>query len=270
MNRLEWSRLTSQYRCGWMRSYSWIRRWGQQWWSKGRFAGVRWCRGCSSLSSKFATFFKRKGRSSSWFWCCGRCRWLVRWPTWCFWVWSLGIGVVYRHRIQFWCCWCSFWMRICAVICRGWFLPNCLWDCWVDPQCRWIGFAGRHSWVLGFFLHLGRRFRWRHFHFRWSWLVGSCQQGIVLRLILCRYRQQQLYSTSSVIFFHPFWFAFWVRNSSGGLICSAGSLSSLYVNQLVPYRSMDMPSTTMRGAQAVSGPSGLISGMDCRMPIIRK
>jgi hypothetical protein len=38
----------------------------------------------------------------------------------------------------------------------------------------------------------------------------------------------------------------------------------------LPSRSMEMPSTTMRGAQAVSGPSGLMAGIDCRMAMARK
>lgn len=33
---------------------------------------------------------------------------------------------------------------------------------------------------------------------------------------------------------------------------------------------MDMPRTTISGAQAVSGPSGLMTGMDCKMAMIRK
>lgn len=42
------------------------------------------------------------------------------------------------------------------------------------------------------------------------------------------------------------------------------------LERAVPSRIIEIPKTTIRGAQAVSGPRGLISGMDCRMPMMRK
>lgn len=43
-----------------------------------------------------------------------------------------------------------------------------------------------------------------------------------------------------------------------------------YFNKGVPYLSIDIPSTTISGAQAVKGPNGLIAGIDWRIPITKK
>jgi hypothetical protein len=42
------------------------------------------------------------------------------------------------------------------------------------------------------------------------------------------------------------------------------------VRKQIPSRSIEMPSTTMRGPHAVRGPRGLIAGIVCSIPIIRK
>jgi hypothetical protein len=49
-----------------------------------------------------------------------------------------------------------------------------------------------------------------------------------------------------------------------------GSLSNLLYESLIPSLSMEIARTTIKGAQALNGLSGLICGMDWRMAMIKK